>query len=104
MFKTLPEVNSTELGGLRALVTGGSRGIGAATVQRLLDAGATVVTTARTHTDTTPAGPTFIAGDISPEAGVRLLVDSALDALGGGIDIVVNNAAAARAHLQGADR
>ncbi|MDT7637881.1 MAG: hypothetical protein QOC83_2169, partial [Pseudonocardiales bacterium] len=35
--------NSRELEGKRALVTGGSRGLGAAIVQRLLDAGATVV-------------------------------------------------------------
>ena len=36
-----------EFNGRRALVTGGSRGIGAAVAQRLLDGGARVVTTAR---------------------------------------------------------
>jgi NAD(P)-dependent dehydrogenase (short-subunit alcohol dehydrogenase family) len=39
-----------ELAGKRALVTGGSRGIGAAVVRRLLDAGAEVLKTARSAT------------------------------------------------------
>ena len=81
MFKTLPETDPAEFADKRALVTGGSRGIGAATVQRLLDGGATVVATARTHTDTTPSNAVFIPGDI-----------------------VVNNAGAARAHLLGSDQ
>jgi NAD(P)-dependent dehydrogenase (short-subunit alcohol dehydrogenase family) len=38
---------SDELAGRRALVTGGSRGMGAAIARRLRDAGATVLTTAR---------------------------------------------------------
>ena len=104
MFRTLPETDPTEFAGKRALVTGGSRGIGAATVQRLLDGGATVVTAARTRTDTTPSDAVFITGDISTPSGVRALADEALAALGGGVDIVVNNAGAARAHLLGADQ
>jgi NAD(P)-dependent dehydrogenase (short-subunit alcohol dehydrogenase family) len=104
VFRTLPETDPAEFAGKRALVTGGSRGIGAAIVQRLLDGGATVVTTARTHTDTTPANAVFITGDISTAAGVRALADETLAALGGEVDIVVNNAGAARAHLLGADQ
>jgi NAD(P)-dependent dehydrogenase (short-subunit alcohol dehydrogenase family) len=100
MFKTLPSPNLTELAGKRAVVTGGSRGIGAAIVQRLLDGGATVVTTARNPTDETPKAATFIQGDISTLAGAQAFATSALDQLGG-VDIVVNNAAAARAHLGG---
>jgi NAD(P)-dependent dehydrogenase (short-subunit alcohol dehydrogenase family) len=99
MFKTT-SVDSSEFSGKRAIVTGGSRGIGAATVQRLLDGGATVVTTARNATDETPKAATFIHGDISTLEGVQAFAAAALDVLGG-VDIVVNNAAAARAHVGG---
>jgi len=51
---------SKELIGRRALVTGGSRGIGAAIAQRLLDAGAKVVVAARTRGNDTPAAATFV--------------------------------------------
>src|SRR4249920_1612785 len=97
MFKT-PAFNPSEFSGKRAIVTGGSRGIGAAIVQRLLDGGATVVTTARNVSDETPKAATFIQGDIGTLAGVQAFTAAALDALGG-VDIVVNNAAAARAHI-----
>ncbi|HEY8987094.1 MAG TPA: SDR family oxidoreductase [Streptomyces sp.] len=100
MFRTLPSPDPTEFDGKRAIVTGGSRGIGAAIVQRLLDGGASVVTTARNATDDTPKGATFIQGDISTLAGVQAFAAAALDELGG-VDIVVNNAAAARTHLEG---
>lgn len=100
MFRTLPVPDPTELAGKRAFVTGGSRGIGAAIVRRLLDGGARVVTTARTATDETPRDATFLPGDISTPAGVQALTTAALDQLGG-IDIVVNNAGAARTHLGG---
>ncbi|MGI3781746.1 MAG: SDR family oxidoreductase [Janthinobacterium lividum] len=92
--------DNTEFAGKRAIVTGGSRGIGAAVVQRLLDGGATVVATARTATDETPKTATFIQGDISTLAGVQAFATAALGELGG-VDIVVNNAGAARAHLGG---
>ncbi|WP_250009968.1 oxidoreductase [Actinoplanes sp. M2I2] len=100
MFKTLAPSDITEFAGKRAVVTGGSRGIGAAIVQRLLDGGASVVTTARNATDETPKGATFIQGDISTLAGVQAFAAAALRELGG-VDIVVNNAAAARTHLGG---
>ena len=99
MFKT-PAFDPSEFSGKRAIVTGGSRGIGAAIVQRLLDGGATVVTTARNATDETPKAATFIQGDISTLEGAQAFAAAALDELGG-VDIVVNNAAAARAHIGG---
>ena len=89
---------SQEFAGRRALVTGGSRGIGAAVAQRLLDAGATVVVTARSRHADTPAGATFIEGDLSTEAGAKAIGASALTALGG-LDILINNAGATRVHL-----
>lgn len=95
-----PAFDSSEFAGKRAIVTGGSRGIAAAIVQRLLDGGASVVTTARNATDETPKVATFIQGDISTLEGVQAFAAAALDDLGG-VDIVVNNAAAARAHPNG---
>jgi NAD(P)-dependent dehydrogenase (short-subunit alcohol dehydrogenase family) len=89
-----------EFSGRRALVTGGSRGIGAAVAQRLLDGGARVVTSARTSTDDTPKDSAFIAGDLRSESGARQLVEQAVAALGG-LDIVVNAAGAARVYLGG---
>jgi NAD(P)-dependent dehydrogenase (short-subunit alcohol dehydrogenase family) len=91
---------TAEFAGKRAIVTGGTRGIGAAIVQRLLDGGASVVTTARSATAETPDAATFIAGDISTVGGVRTFAAAALTALGG-VDIVVNNAGAARFHVGG---
>src|SRR5258708_28487317 len=85
---------SKELAGRRALVTGGSRGIGAALAQRLLDGGASVVVVERNRYEQTPAGAIFIKGDILTLEGCKKLVDESIKALGG-LDILVNNAAAA---------
>ncbi len=91
---------SRELIGRRALVTGGTRGIGAAIAQRLLDAGAQVVVTARSRGDSSPAGATFVAGDVASVAGTQAIAAAALGALGG-LDILVNNAGGASGFPQG---
>jgi NAD(P)-dependent dehydrogenase (short-subunit alcohol dehydrogenase family) len=100
MIKPYPAPVTDELSGRRALVTGGSRGIGAAIAERLLNGGATVVTTARGKTGETPGRSTFIEGDIASAAGARALAAQALDTLGG-LDILVNNAGAARVYTGG---
>jgi len=87
-----------EFAGRRALVTGGSRGIGAATAQRLIDGGATVVVTARNTHAETPKGATFIAGDTRTLEGAQKVAKDAIATLGG-LDILVNSAGAARLHL-----
>lgn len=91
---------SKEFIGRRALVTGGTRGIGAAIAQRLLDAGAKVVVTARSRGEATPAGATFVAGDVTSLEGVKTIAAKALGVLGG-LDILVNNAGGGRAFPQG---
>jgi NAD(P)-dependent dehydrogenase (short-subunit alcohol dehydrogenase family) len=86
---------SKEFAGRRALVTGGSRGIGAAIAQRLLDGGASVVVAARSRHEQTPAAATFIRGDVLTLEGCKKIVEESVKILGG-LDILVNNAAAAK--------
>jgi NAD(P)-dependent dehydrogenase (short-subunit alcohol dehydrogenase family) len=57
-----------ELAGKRALVTGGTRGIGAAIVRRLLDAGAEVLTTARSAATTPDSAGAAAAPDTTRPA------------------------------------
>jgi NAD(P)-dependent dehydrogenase (short-subunit alcohol dehydrogenase family) len=89
---------SKEFAGKRALITGGSRGIGAAVAERLLAGGATVVVTARNTHAETPKGATFIAGDTRTLAGAQKVAKDAISKLGG-LDILVNSAGAARVIL-----
>ncbi|MFI6347735.1 oxidoreductase [Streptomyces sp. NPDC050560] len=86
-----------ELTGKRALVTGGTRGIGAAVVRQLLDAGAEVLTTARSEAGTAPRGATFVKADVRTGAGARALAQAARETLGG-VDILVHNAGGAQPH------
>lgn len=86
----------TDLSGRTLLVTGASRGIGAATVRAARRAGAVVLPHATGPSDAAEAvaadvGP-FLYEDLSkPGAGGRL-VAAALDASNGALDGVVNNA------------
>jgi NAD(P)-dependent dehydrogenase (short-subunit alcohol dehydrogenase family) len=86
---------SREFIGRRALVTGGTRGIGAAIAQRLLDAGAQVLVAGRSRSQETPAAATFIAGDLRTPEGVKAIASAVLEARGG-LDILVNNAGGSR--------
>ncbi|KAB8186559.1 oxidoreductase [Microbispora catharanthi] len=80
------------LRGLRVLVTGGSRGLGAATARRFAEAGAQVLTASRSAP---PEGfpATFIPADLATEQGVAVLGRRVIDAVGG-VDVLVNNAGA----------
>lgn len=78
-----------ELKGRRALVTAGTKGVGAAVVTALADAGATVVATARHVPSASPAGVQYIAADVSTAAGCARVAELALSYLGG-MDVLVN--------------
>jgi len=77
------------LRGRRALVTGGTRGIGRAIAQRLQAAGAAVVVAARSAPPWGSADD-FVAADVSTPEGVADLAVEAQARLGG-IDVVVHN-------------
>ena len=78
-----------ELTGRRALVTAGTKGVGAAVVDALRNAGAIVVATARAIPAEAPTGVHYIAADITTAAGCATVAQGVLDRLGG-IDILVN--------------
>jgi len=82
--------SDTEFTGKRALVTGGTRGMGEAIVQRLRRAGAAVVTTARSASQDLPQPDLFVAADLSAAEGVEKVAGFVRQRLGG-VDIVVNN-------------
>jgi NAD(P)-dependent dehydrogenase (short-subunit alcohol dehydrogenase family) len=85
------------LDGVRALVTGGTSGLGLAMSQALADAGARVVLTGRTEQRVQEAASrigdlvTGLVMDVRDEQSVSAGVDRALNTLGG-IDVLVNNA------------
>jgi NAD(P)-dependent dehydrogenase (short-subunit alcohol dehydrogenase family) len=79
-----------EFDGLRAIVTGGASGIGAAVVDRLLEGGAAVAVLDLSVAAANPAA-LGVEADVSDDASVRAAVASAATAFGG-LDIVVNNA------------
>ena len=83
-------LDPTEFAGKRALVTGGTKGMGEAIVRRLAAGGATVATTARSPASEGQAAKLFLQADISTREGVDLVIREVLDHLGG-VDILVNN-------------
>jgi len=81
---------SGEFDGIRALVTGGASGIGAAVAQTLRERGAAVAVLDR---DVASVGDGLVAveADVTDDAAVRAAVATAIERLGG-LDVLVNNA------------
>jgi NAD(P)-dependent dehydrogenase (short-subunit alcohol dehydrogenase family) len=79
-----------ELSGKIALVTGGTKGAGRAMAERLLQAGATVIITARNAPEKENSQLHFIAADLSTAEGSQKVVSEVLSTYGR-LDILVNN-------------
>lgn len=78
----------TEFAGKRVLITGGTRGLGRATVDRFLAGGARVITSARSNPDPLD-GVAFIQADLTTAEGGEAFARAALDRLGG-IDVIAH--------------
>jgi NAD(P)-dependent dehydrogenase (short-subunit alcohol dehydrogenase family) len=85
-FSCLPD----EFKGKRVLITGGTKGVGAATVQRFQMSGALVATTARSESAESQFPLIFIKADLGTASGAQEVVDR-IEREWGGIDILVNN-------------
>jgi NAD(P)-dependent dehydrogenase (short-subunit alcohol dehydrogenase family) len=78
-----------ELQGKVALVTGGTKGTGKAIAERLLNAGAIVVVTARNVPETLNEKLYFVAADLSKAEGTERVAKEVL-AIFGKLDILIN--------------
>src|SRR5882724_11577517 len=78
-----------ELYGKRVLVTGGTKGIGEAVVATLREAGAIVLTTARSRPQTLDNADQFVTADVSTAEGCIAVAQAVHDRLGG-VDIIVH--------------
>jgi NAD(P)-dependent dehydrogenase (short-subunit alcohol dehydrogenase family) len=78
-----------DFNGRRILVTGGTRGIGEAIVERLIRGGGQVITTGRSLP---PSGSPnqFVQADVSTRQGIGQVVEAVMDRLGG-LDILIHN-------------
>ncbi len=77
------------LNGKRAVVTVGTKGVGAAVVRSLRDAGVLIVAAARSVPDTQEDGLHYVAADLMTAEGCPALATTVIERLGG-IDIIVN--------------
>ena len=94
-----------DMGGLRCIVTGGSKGLGRACVEEFLELGAFVLFTARgadelarvatelrgQYCDDDRERVHTLAADVSTAEGRDALIAKATELWGGGLDVLVNN-------------
>lgn len=81
-------IDATEFAGKRVVVSGGTKGLGRATIERFLAGGAQVITAARSE-GSALADAIFVRADLTTPEGAAALAEAALDRMGG-IDIVAH--------------
>jgi NAD(P)-dependent dehydrogenase (short-subunit alcohol dehydrogenase family) len=82
------KADPTEFAGKRVLISGGTKGLGRATVDRFLAGGARVITSARGDLDPID-GVEFVQADLTTAAGGEALAKAAFERLGG-VDILAH--------------
>ena len=95
-----PKPETTEFHGKRILVTGGTRGIGQAIVDRLIRGGGDVIATARSVSTETSADR-FVQADISTREGIESVARAVMDRFNG-LDILIHNVGGSAARGGGA--
>src|SRR6266576_6695232 len=84
-----PNAEPTEFKGRRILVTGGTRGIGEAIVERLVRGGGDVIATARSVSSETSADR-FVQADVSTREGIESVVRAITERFKG-LDVLIHN-------------
>src|SRR5258705_13800705 len=84
-----PKAETTEFKGRRILVTGGTKGIGEAIVNRLVRGGGDVVATARSVSPET-AADRFVQADVRTRDGIESVAKAVIDRFKG-LDILIRN-------------
>jgi NAD(P)-dependent dehydrogenase (short-subunit alcohol dehydrogenase family) len=95
-----PNAETTQFRGRRTLVTGGTKGIGAAIVHRLIRGGADVIATARSVSQGTSADR-FVQADVSTREGIESVVKAVTDRFNV-LDILIHNVGGSAARGGGA--
>jgi NAD(P)-dependent dehydrogenase (short-subunit alcohol dehydrogenase family) len=95
-----PKAETTEFKGRRILVTGGTRGIGEAIVDRLIRGGGEVIATARSVSTETSADR-FVQADVSTGEGIESVAKAVTDRFKG-LDILIHNVGGSAARGGGA--
>src|SRR5258706_4657798 len=95
-----PNAEPTEFKGRRILVTGGTKGIGEAIVNRLVRGGGDVIATARSVSPETSADR-FVQADLSTRDGIESVTRAVTDRFKG-LDILIHNVGGSAARGGGA--
>ncbi|WP_042160868.1 SDR family oxidoreductase [Paenibacillus gorillae] len=82
-------IHASEFAGKKVLVTGGTKGMGQAVVNKLVKGGATVMTAARSLSSDIPESVLFIQSDLASREGTDKIIQAVKEEWGS-IDIVIH--------------